>query len=337
MLQQTQVTTVIPYYLRFMRRFPSVEALARASLDEVLALWQGLGYYSRARNLHAAACLLMREHAGQVPADRAALLNLPGIGDYTAGAILSIAFGLDYVACDANVKRVLARVTDYVEPVATPTGHKAISACARALLPIGSASSFNQGMMDLGAMVCLPHGPACASCPVAAWCLARERQVQEQRPVRILRAKVPTHRMAGALIQRVDGSWLALRRRPSGLLGGLWELPMVPWPEQDPEPAPARLQAELGKLLQLELCQCSVGLVLTHAYTHMRIVLHLYPCESAGTPCLATDSPWDAWRWMDEPSLEQYGITGLTRKALAASLRPTLYSSRPGIPGSVMA
>ena len=174
MLQQTRVETVIPYYERWLKRFPTLAALAEADEQDVLRLWEGLGYYSRARNLHRAARVVMAEHGGTLPSERAALERLPGIGRYTAGAIASMAFGLDEAALDGNIRRVLARVENVSLPARSPEGERRLWELAQAHLPPGRAGDYNQALMDLGATICTPAKPACLICPLAEVCqLAR--------------------------------------------------------------------------------------------------------------------------------------------------------------------
>jgi A/G-specific adenine glycosylase len=172
MLQQTRVETVIPYYERWMKRFPSVMDLAEADIDEVLRHWEGLGYYRRAHNIHKAAVLVVEQYDGQLPHTLTALKTLPGIGAYTAAAIVALAFNSDAIALDGNLRRVFARLLDLEIDPRQPEGERRIRVWAGDLLPIGQASAFNQGLMDLGAMVCLPRIPLCENCPLSTWCLA---------------------------------------------------------------------------------------------------------------------------------------------------------------------
>jgi len=220
MLQQTQVTAVIPYYVRFLARFPTVRELADATLDDVLALWQGLGYYARARNLHAAAGLVSAQHGGMLPDDRVELLALPGVGEYTADAILSIAFGRDLPAIDGNVARVLCRLFDYAEDPKKAAGKRRLRRHAEALLPKGEAGRFNQAMMELGATICRPRNPLCPECPVAQLCRAHALGVEILRPIPRRRRALPHREAVAAFVQR-DGRVLFVRRLPHGLLGGL--------------------------------------------------------------------------------------------------------------------
>ena len=317
MLQQTQVSTVIPYYLRFLDRYPDVFALATAELPDVLALWQGLGYYSRARSLHAAARQIVEHHNGVLPAQHASLLALPGIGEYTAGAILSIAFHQDCVALDGNVKRVLARLLDYGRDIAAPSGKEELAACANVLLPRGQAGAFNQAMMDLGATLCSPRHPRCASCPLASQCLSLARDTVTMRPVRKGRPRSPLHEMVGGFVHRGD-LWLAVHRPPRGLLGGLWEVPgfeLRKGPGDDPFSA---LQRGLDQSLHLRVHLSGPPSRISHAYTHMKIALTAYSCLPDTDATLQPGAPWDDLRWLNDEQMPAFGITGLSLKVLKA-------------------
>ncbi len=311
MLQQTQVTTVIPYYRRFLERFPSVEALAGASLDSVLAVWQGLGYYSRARNLHRAAALVCERHHGRVPSDPEALRALPGVGAYTAGAILSIAYGQPVPAVDANAIRVLARLLDLDELPTRARARRALEATAQAMLPADDPGRLNQALMELGALVCTSNKPSCYECPWNQRCLAHVRGTVAERPVRPSRRPVPVKRFVG--VGMVDGATVLLcRRRPSGLLGGLWEIPSVELFHSDPRESAQALLSELG------LGCISLGDPLTsisHAYSHFGVLLSLYCGAASGDPRAV--APWDRCARIPLGDLAAYGLTGLTLKALA--------------------
>jgi A/G-specific adenine glycosylase len=220
MLQQTRVEAVRPYYVRWLERFPTVAALADAELDEVLCHWQGLGYYSRARNLHSAARLVREQFGGVVPSDPSRLRELPGIGEYTAGAVASIAYGAPVPAIDGNARRVLARLRGLEDPTANE-----IRRLAEAMVPDDRPGDFNQALMELGATVCSPRSPACGSCPVAGWCRARAEGKQEVWPRPAKRPAVPHETVTTTVVQRDDSSALLARRPEAGFLGGMWEFP----------------------------------------------------------------------------------------------------------------
>ncbi len=282
MLQQTRVETVIPYFLRWMERFPSLRALAAASQQDVLSAWEGLGYYSRARNLHRAAQQLLSQGLDQLPAGRAELERLPGIGRYTAGAIASIAFGQDEAALDANIRRVLARVFDVSLPARSPQGEARLWALAREVLPPGRAGDFNQALMDLGSAICTPHNPACLLCPINSFCRAYALGIQEQRPVLEEKAPVPHITVTAAVLRR-DGLVLLARRPASGLLGGMWEFPGG---KQEPgESLPQTLEREIREELGVHIEVGQPFGVYHHGYTHFKVTLHAFLCHlSAGEP-----------------------------------------------------
>lgn len=276
MLQQTRVETVVPYFLRWMERFPTVESLANSTTQEVLTTWEGLGYYSRARNLHKTARIVVENFGGSLPEDAATLRKLPGIGRYTAGAIASIAFGQDEPALDGNIRRVLARVFDVGEPARSPAGERILWDLASRNLPRSQAGAYNQAMMDLGATICTPRAPDCPACPLEKICQARALGVQEQRPVLARRAEIPHHTVTAAVIRR-EREVLIAQRPLDGLLGGLWEFPggkLLPG-----ENLVSCLQREICEELGVEVEVGNALGVFQHAYTHFRVTLHAFDCR----------------------------------------------------------
>ena len=224
MLQQTRVETVIPYYHKWMERFPTISSLAAAPQQGVLNLWEGLGYYSRARNLHRSAQILVAEFGGALPQDVESLRKLPGIGRYTAAAIASLAFGQDQAALDGNIRRVLSRVFDVTEPARSTDGQRRLWELAEENLPAGRAGDYNQAVMDLGATLCMPKNPECNHCPLNDICQARVLGLQEERPVSAPKTKIPHHTVTAAVIRR-KGYVMIVQRPAEGLLGGMWEFP----------------------------------------------------------------------------------------------------------------
>lgn len=282
MLQQTQVETVIPYFQRWMVRFPDIKSLARASLQEVLSEWEGLGYYSRARNLHRAARILMAENNGRLPDETKALRQLPGIGRYTAAAIASMAFGKDEAALDGNIRRVLARVFDVQLPAGSNAGERRFWELAKENLPPGRAGDYNQAMMDLGATICTPRQPDCENCPLMNLCKAYELGLQEQRPVKKPKPRLPHHTVTAAVIQR-NGNVLIAQRPQNGLLGGLWEFPGGKL--KAGEDLPSALRREILEELGVEITVGGPLGVYRHAYTHFRVTLHAFQCRlDSGKP-----------------------------------------------------
>jgi len=250
MLQQTRVQAVVPYYERFLRRFPTVETLAQARLDTVLKLWEGLGYYSRARNLHAAARKIVAQFDGRVPTTREELLTLPGIGRYTAGAIASIAFGRREPVVDGNVTRVLCRIFRIGDNPKDAAVQQRIWSIAQKLTPEGHAGHFNQALMELGREVCRPRNPKCDDCPVCHLCAAKRHNEQSSLPARVPKKRLPSHIVVVGVIYR-QGRILIDKRKPEGLLGGLWEFPGGK--KRRGESLPAALQREVREELAITI------------------------------------------------------------------------------------
>ncbi len=282
MLQQTRVEAVIPYFEEWMDRFPSVQALAEASEQSVLNLWEGLGYYSRARNLHKAAKILVDELDGELPRSADALRKLPGIGRYTAGAIASMAFGLDEPTLDGNLRRVFARLFNVEVPADSTEGEKILWKLAAENLPKGKAGDFNQALMDLGAAICLPKNPRCPLCPLREDCQARKLGLQEARPVLKPKAEVPHVVHAAAVIvgQIANLPHVLLAKRPSsGLLGGMWEFPNG---RVNGDPARGLPKAlKTGYRLTVRAGE-ALGVV-NHAYTHFSVTVHVFSAKLAET------------------------------------------------------
>jgi A/G-specific adenine glycosylase len=279
MLQQTQVATVIPFYQRFVGRFPDLVSLARAPLDDVLKMWEGLGYYARARNLHAAARQVVDRFASVVPADAQEFRTLPGVGEYIGAAVPSIAFGVPVVVVDGNVKRVIARLFAFGESVDRPAGTREIRRLADSLLDRACPGDFNQALMELGAMVCRPAGPLCAECPVADACAARAGGNPEDFPRRDPRRAVPVQRIAVGVVRR-NGRVLITRRAESGMLGGLWEFPGGKiGPGESAEEACRR---EIREEVNLDVEVGERVARVKHAYTHLRVEIDVFECRYAG-------------------------------------------------------
>lgn len=308
MLQQTRVETVIPYFDRWMRRFQSVEALARASQEEVLALWEGLGYYARARQMHRAAQEVVARHGGRLPSAIGELAHLPGIGRYTAAAIGAIAFGADAVALDGNLRRVLSRLFDLDEDPRSPRGEHKLLYMASAALPHGQAAAFNQALMDLGAAVCTPRSPSCGRCPVAWGCLALARGLVEERPLRRGQREAPHREVTAAVIRR-RGKVLIDRRPEGKLLGGLWEFPGGK--REKGETLQACLRRELREELGITVgVGRGVG-VFDHAYTHFRVTVYAFECTIRKGEPRAIES--DEIRWVAPRELAGYPMGKVDR------------------------
>jgi A/G-specific adenine glycosylase len=321
MLQQTQVDTVIPHYRRFLKRFPDLAALASASRDDVLKAWENMGYYARARSLHQTAQILVDQFNGKIPDTWEAIIALPGIGPYTAGAILSIAFGKPVPAVDGNVRRVLSRLYAVREPVDRPETQITIHALAAALIPETAPGSFNQALMELGALICTPKSPACTDCPLRLHCGARRDGLQEQLPLTKKKPAIPHEYIAAAVIFNRQGQVLMVRRPARGLLGSLWKFPggAVEKRGLPAEELPRAVHEELGIRIRVGTPLASVK----HAYTHFRITLTAFRCfRRSGQPrALACD----AWCWASREDLEKLALSKADRavaSALQIKMRP---------------
>lgn len=276
MLQQTRVETVIPYYKRWMAELPDLGALVAADQDQVLMLWEGLGYYRRALNLHKAARLVDENHDGILPGDVKTLKTLPGIGRYTAGAISSIAFKRQAPILDGNLKRVFSRLFNISTPILTSATEKELWCIAEDLLPEKNPGDFNQALMELGALICLPKNPDCIRCPVNSECLAFEYNLQNDLPVRKEKSPLPHIQVTAAVIER-DGRVLLAKRPAEGLLGGMWEFPGGK--QEENEALPETLQREIIEELNAEIEVGEHIGTFHHAYTHYKVTLHAYYCR----------------------------------------------------------
>lgn len=317
MLQQTQVSTVIPYYERFLSAYPRVQILAQASMQQVLKIWEGLGYYARARNLHSAARTVMEQHNGRIPEDHAALKALAGIGDYIAAALLSIAFKKPFAAVDGNVKRVLARFHQIKAPVNEPSSAGVFKEAADRFLDRSDPGTFNQAMMELGALICTPKNPECESCPLKRECTAFKNASVHAYPRRIKKAKTPTHAIAVGVICR-DDRVLITQRNPKGLLGGLWEFPGGKIrPGETPREACIR---EILEEVNLSVTVAEHIAQVRHAYTHFKIVMDVFRCQyQSGKVHLR--GPVD-FRWIRLEEIDDYPFPGANRKFIPMLKKP---------------
>jgi A/G-specific adenine glycosylase len=305
MLQQTTVAAVKPYYARFLERFPTVQALAEAPTDAVMQAWAGLGYYSRARNLHAAAKAVVAEHGGRFPDAEAGLRALPGIGAYTAAAIAAIAFDRPAAAVDGNVERVVSRLFLVEAPL--PKAKGLIRSLAEDLVPHGRPGDFAQALMDLGATICTPKRPACSLCPWLSPCQARASGLQESFPRKAPKNSGVLRRGAAFVALREDGAVLLRTRAPSGLLGGMAEVPTSAWAADydlsgafEDVPLPAEWRRLSG--------------VVRHTFTHFPLELTVFVAELADVP------PPEGTRWTARHGLEREALPGVMRKVLAHAL-----------------
>lgn len=314
MLQQTQVATVIPYFHRFLDAFPTVHDLASASQDVVLKQWEGLGYYSRARNLHRTAQIVSRDLAGQFPVTVDGLLKLPGVGRYTAGAIASIAFDQRAPVLDGNVIRVFSRLFDIQDDVSQTATQKQLWSIAEDLVPQDTPGDYNQALMELGRTICKPKSPSCDGCPIAAHCAAYAAGVQEERPIKKKKAPIPHYDVTAGLVRNHEGHLLITKRPEDKMFGGMWEFPGG---KQEPdEPLDACLRRELMEELGIRVQVGDYFVRVRQAFTHFKITLHVFECtlheDSADPECIdCTDFVWVA-----ENDLDQFAFSRADRKVI---------------------
>ncbi|HWK94871.1 MAG TPA: A/G-specific adenine glycosylase [Pseudolabrys sp.] len=309
MLQQTTVKTVGAYYIKFLVQWPTVETLARSPLDDVLRAWAGLGYYARARNLHACAIAVVERHGGVFPADIEALRALPGIGEYTAAAVGAIAFDLPAVPVDGNVERVVSRLFAVEE--ALPAAKPEIKRLAASLMPPARTGDFAQGMMDLGATICTPKKPACALCPFDDVCMARARGDQETFPRKAPKREGKLRRGAAFVVLRADG-YVLLRQRPEkGLLGAMTEVPGSDWSHDFDVSKALDAAPKLGAKVKWRKLAGEV----THVFTHFPLALTVFVAQVPKTAA----APKGA-RWVEVVELPGEALPNVMRKVLAHAL-----------------
>ena len=301
MLQQTTVAAVIGYFNRFVSRWPTVEALAAADRDDIMREWAGLGYYARARNLHACAKVVVETHGGKFPATEEALLQLPGIGPYTAGAIAAIAFNAPAAAVDGNVERVISRL--YAIEVPLPASKPEIRQRTIALVPKRRAGDFAQALMDLGATICTPKSPNCLICPLTAECRARQRGLAETLPLKMPKKTVPVRKAYAYWVQRSDGAVLLRKRPDKGLLGGMLEIPSTTWTADLPDDSTA------GQPVKTQWR--AVKGIVKHTFTHF----HLEITVLAGQ-ALTDETPADS-HWAQRDELAGEALPTVMRKIVA--------------------
>lgn len=314
MLQQTRAAQARPYFERFVRRFPTVRRLAAAGRQEVLKLWEGLGYYARARRAHETARFLVRERGGRFPATLEGLLALPGVGPYTAAAVGSLAFGLPAAVVDGNVLRVLARVLAFPDDVSKPAARRALQAWADALLPPRRPGEFNEAMMELGATVCTPRRPACPACPLRAVCVAASAGEPERYPVKGRRPPVPHKHVGAGVVRDARGRLLIAQRKEGSMLGGLWEFPGG---TQEPgEAMPACIARELREELGIDVTVGSHLVTVRHAFSHFTMDLHAYHARIRGGRPRAIHCA--AWRWVTRSQLARFPFGKADLQIIAA-------------------
>jgi A/G-specific adenine glycosylase len=309
MLQQTTVTAVKPYFLDFLERWPNVALLAQASGEEVMRAWAGLGYYSRARNLHACAQIVAGPLKGKFPDTEAGLQNLPGIGPYTAAAVAAIAYGRPAAAIDGNAERVVARLYAIATPL--PAARSEIKAKAAAMVPAERPGDFAQAMMDLGAMICSPKHPSCAVCPLLKFCRGHASGCPESLPRKAPRRERPLRQGAVFFVRRRDGAVLVRTRPPNGLLGGMTEIPGTAWETHFDA-------ASVAKQAPIEASYRKLDTNVTQAFTHFALRLEIYVAEVA-----SRERAPKGYRFVPERGLDKEAFPSVMRKIIAV-VRQTL-------------
>jgi A/G-specific adenine glycosylase len=307
MLQQTTVAAVRDYYVKFLKLWPTVSELAAASQDDVLRAWAGLGYYARARNLHACAKSIVQNWNGKFPTTQAELQSLPGIGPYTSAAIASIAFDQPHAAVDGNVERVMSRLYAIETPL--PLSKPSIKEKAQALVPSKRAGDFAQALMDLGATICTPRTANCTICPLTDYCEGRRLGIAESLPRKLPKAKIPTRVGTVFWVERGDG-FIMLRRRPQkGLLGGMMEVPSTPWETTHQSDASPPLKAKWNKL----------SATVEHTFTHFHLQLEVWKTTTADLSL-----PEGDYSWVHKRDLEHEALPSLMRKVVALATSTNL-------------
>jgi A/G-specific adenine glycosylase len=313
MLQQTQVVTATPYFTRFIQRFPTLSALATADQQAVLQLWEGLGYYSRARNLHRAAQLCVAQHDGTLPTTAVALRTLPGIGEYTAAAIASICHGEAVPVVDGNVLRVFTRFWAIADDIGRPATRQHVAARLAPVIATTDPAAFNEAMMEIGALICRPRAADCPNCPLAPDCLAHANGTELTFPVKRRRPAIPHITVAVGLVAAADGTLLLRQRRDDQMLGGLWEFPGGR--RQGNEAMRLTVAREIERETGVQvIVDAKLGSV-KHAFSHFRITLHAFLCHpTAGT---ASARRGGSVRWVGAASLDQFPMGAATRRIAA--------------------
>jgi A/G-specific adenine glycosylase len=305
MLQQTRVETVIPHYLQWLKRFPTLQAIAAAPEDEILKHWEGMGYYARAQNIQKTARILVAECAAQFPGDHQAILRLPGIGPYTAGAIMSLAFKQDVPAVDGNVERVLARLFDIKTPVKERETRAFIRALAQGLIPKGEARNFNQALMELGAVVCVPRNPSCGACPIDRYCASLRLGIVQERPVPARKKKTVAVEAALGVLVRERRIFIQ-KRGASGLMPGLWEFPGGKIKAgESPEQALVR---EFSEELGIKIHPLHKLSVIKHKYTSFKVTLHCFLCRASDERQEPVIRAAVASRWVTTEEIAQFAF-----------------------------
>ncbi len=326
MLQQTRVDTVIPYFHRFLNRFPGVSALAKSDLQDVLKLWEGLGYYARARNLHRAAQKVTNEFAGNIPTEPEYFRSLPGVGPYISAAVMSIACGHPIPVVDGNVLRAACRIFALKDDISRPAIKNKVATLLARQIPKTQPGNFNEALMELGAMVCTPKSPDCAHCPLTQLCIAKQKGIVSELPVKTPKPPVPEFQVVVAIVRDKTGRILIQRRPENGFLGGLWEFPGGKVKKEETRTAALKRECreELGVAVRID----SEIATIRHAYTHFKILLTAFNCTvESGT----IQSPLPL-KWAGIKEIDTLPFPKANHK-IFPYLRGNTLSNRKRIPG----
>ncbi len=317
MLQQTTVVTVGPYFEKFITRWPTLKDFAESCLDDVLKMWAGLGYYARARNLHKCAGIIMGEFGGIFPQSQKQLLQLPGIGPYTAAAIMAIAFDTRATVVDGNVERVIARIFAIEKPL--PHSKPLLKELTKSLTPHVRPGDYAQAIMDLGATVCKPRNPQCPLCPWQSSCCARVRGIQEQLPQKLKKPPKPRRHGTAFWLQREDGKILLRKRLPSGLLGAMMEIPSSPWIEATQMSA-SKIQPADHAPIKARWQKHGSGIV-KHTFTHFHLEMTIWQARAGMDTKLTEVADEERCSWVDIKDLDSQALPTLMQKIVNATLR----------------
>lgn len=313
MLQQTQVVTVIPYFERFIQRLPTVESLAIADLDDVLGLWAGLGYYSRARNLHKTAQIVHEQYDGEFPSNYDELQELPGIGPYVAAAVASIAFDVAVPVVDGNVLRVFCRFWGIDEDIRLPKVRTELFERLSPIVGMCKPSAFNQAIMELGALVCTPRTASCEQCPLSVDCYAFNQSCVSALPFKSKKAPVPHKTIAVGIVRKGEQVLIA-KRKADQMLGGLWEFPGGK--VEDGEAYEAAAWREIKEETNLEVRVRDKLIVVNHAFSHFKITIHVYLCDFEGGKMVPKSS--DELRWVGVTELSNFAFPSANKRIISA-------------------
>jgi A/G-specific adenine glycosylase len=305
MAQQTQIATVIPYYDRWIKQFPTIHDVANANEDDIFKAWEGLGYYSRAKNLHKTAKIISKELNGKIPSTVVELEQLPGIGPYIAAAIASIAFGEKVAVVDGNVLRVMTRFFGIKDDIGDQKTKVKIQGRLNQVIKPLDPPSFNQGLMELGALICLPKTPQCNQCPINEMCYAKNMNEIEKLPVKKKKPPTPHYTIVIGIIKNNDNKLLITKRKKDQLLGGLWEFPGGK--VNDSETLDQALIREIKEEVNLDIHSISFLCKVNHAYSHFKITMHAYICQTNQYQNLRLSSA-DDFRWVTQNQLDQFAF-----------------------------